>query len=373
MLATRSLVSGVLILHSVIFNRAESQEYLSFSTSDEFIEYVEKGYFYVRVTSFKDPSYQRFGEVKGTYPKASFAGPRNRVVITTFTKDLRDEQHIEFEIHDIKPGAGSGATGQWVRGDDWDYMGEFAFFEFAPSGFKGNIHQKNESSKRIEFSKSKFDGNLAQDKEKDKEKEESQKRAVFARVSGFKERWNAVHRWSRKNGFATAYPDFEKSENEDGWIKIGFVAIRNEAVDHFDVPQGELEKFAEDVGDPTQLIRAAHRWAREKDKDKYVTGLPSFEHSSNDNGRVYGVFAVKKDAAHLERVSRDELTKFTDEPSESEQRIRAFHRWARNTKKGNSAWPTFEQSKSNGVRFYGAAVPNSDYIRVISLSVETFR
>ena len=149
------------------------------------------------------------------------------------------------------------------------------------------------------------------------------------------DRFRAVNLYASKNGFSGAFPTFYEAKYGSGKV-CGTWLLKKDAAEFRDISATEL-------GNPQtseDRFRAANLYAF---KNGFSGAFPTFNEANYGNGKVYGVWLIKKDAAEFRDVSTIEL----GNPQTYEDRFRAANIYA--TNHGFSgAFPTFHQAKVCG-------------------------
>jgi len=144
------------------------------------------------------------------------------------------------------------------------------------------------------------------------------------------DRFRAVNKYAYDRGFDAAFPTFYESEVYGTWLlKKGVATFR-------DIP-------AKDLGDPRSLedrFRAVNKYSSDHG---FGGAFPNFNEANSREGKVYGTWLFKKDAAEFRDVSAFEL----GDPKSPEDRFRAVNKYASDHGFGG-AFPTFYESEVCG-------------------------
>ena len=119
---------------------------------------------------------------------------------------------------------------------------------------------------------------------------------------------------------------------------------------------------ASELGNPTTTEARFRAIHRWADNHGYVSGVPTFQQANFGGGTVYGAYLLKPGTAIVRDISASEL----GNPANMEDRFRAINRWA--SDHGYAAgFPNFEQADYGQGTVYGAVLVragNADHVDV---------
>lgn len=159
-------------------------------------------------------------------------------------------------------------------------------------------------------------------------------------VLGFKERFQALHNYAMRQGYAAIFPNCHNADYGNGMV-VGSIILDRDIVEWRDIPASQL-------GNPNSIERhftAVHDYAV---RNGFEAGLPNFHQADYGQGRVYGTYLIKKGAAE----HRDILVAELGKPKTPEDRFKAVYGYA--IRNGFEAgFPNFHHANYGHGEVYG--------------------
>lgn len=162
------------------------------------------------------------------------------------------------------------------------------------------------------------------------------------------DRFKAVNSYASKNNFGGAFPTFNEAVYGQGKV-YGTWLLKKDAATFRDVLASELGN----PQSPMDRFRAVNSYAS---KNNFEGAFPTFHEANYGQGKVFGVWLLKKGAA----VFRDIPAKELGYPMDVEERFRAVNLYAYNNGFGG-AFPTFHEADYGRGKVYGAWLIKKDY------------